>query len=159
MSQFRWTATGQNGDDRSFRIKAVARGESLAADGRSHGIHQRMPDPIRRDAGLTIELLLEGENAQSTHKPALHQPYAPWPPGPELRTNKIDIPHMLAAEHTRKAQVKCGKIRQNRDRWMAPIDFGDQALPRPAKCRQLVHNFHHAKHANLGSVDNRLHAG
>jgi hypothetical protein len=66
---------------------------------------------------------------------------------------------MLAAEHAREAQVKCGKISQNRDRWTAPIDFGDQASPGPAKCRQLVHDFHDAKHANVGSVDNRIHAG
>src|SRR4029077_16512711 len=103
MSQFRWTATRQNSNDGSFPIETVARSESLAADGRSHDIHQRMPDPVRPHAGLAVEILLERKNAQPAHKTALHQPHPPRPPGPQLRTNKIDIPHMLAAEHTREA--------------------------------------------------------
>src|SRR5580704_2486365 len=116
MSQFRWTATRQDGDDGSFRIKTVARGKGFAADGRSHDIHQRMPDPVRPHAGLAVEILLERKNAQAAYKTPLYQPHPPRPPGPELRTNKIDTPNMLAAEHTREAQVKCGKIGQNRDR-------------------------------------------
>src|SRR5580700_8563298 len=100
MSQFRWTATRQNSNDGSFRIEAVARSESLAADGRSHDIHQRMPYPVRPHAGLAVEILLEWENAQAAYKTPLYQPHPPRPPGPELRTNKIDISHMLAAEHT-----------------------------------------------------------
>src|SRR5579863_165728 len=129
MSQFRWTATRQNSDDGSFRIKTVARGESVAADGRAHSVHKRVSNPVRSHARLAVEILLEGKNAQPTHEAALHQPHPPRPPGPELRTNKIDIPYMLAAENTREAQVKCGKIRQNRNRWTALVDFGDQAFP------------------------------
>ena len=88
-----------------------------------------MTDPVRLHAGLAIELFLEMENAQATDKTALHQPDAPRPPGPELRTNEIDVPYALVAKNSREAQVKCGEIRQNCKGRIPPLDFGDQTFP------------------------------
>jgi hypothetical protein len=66
---------------------------------------------------------------------------------------------VLAAENTSEAQVKCGKIRQNRKRGIPPLDFGNQALPCSTKRRQFAHDFHDAKHTHVRSVDDCFDAG
>src|SRR5690242_5037774 len=132
MSQFAGAAARQHGDNRKPRIQSVTRGESLACNRRMHGIHERMPDPVCLHACLAVESFLEWKNAQTADKPSLHQPYTPGPPGPELRANKINVAHMLAAKHAREAQMKRGEIGQNCERRPAPLDFGNEPPPSTA---------------------------
>src|SRR5580700_10061061 len=118
-----------------------------------------MPNPVRWHAGLPIEIFLERKNTKGPHETAFHQANPPGAPGPELRTDEIDVTNTLAAENARETQMKCGKIGQDRKRRAAPLDFRKQAFPGSPKCRELADDLHDAKHTDLGDIDHRIDSG
>src|SRR5947209_17173241 len=68
MSQFARTATRQHGHDWKPGIQPIPQREGFARERSSDGIHKWMSDPVRLHTGLSVEILLEWENAQARTK-------------------------------------------------------------------------------------------
>src|SRR5262249_59999669 len=84
------TASRQERDDRLTRRKTKRREESLTGFDVGHDVQERMPDPLDRNAGLTVERLLELEDHQDAVGDPFHRLHPAGSPGPELRTDVVD---------------------------------------------------------------------
>src|SRR3989441_429671 len=118
-----------------------------------------MTDEAHRNAGVAIELLLEGENAECVLEPPLDQAHSPRPPRPELGADEIHIAHALPSQLARQSQVESWKIRQDGKRWLASRSLCYQAPHHPAKGRQPVQYLADPQNGDLGTVGHQFHAG
>src|SRR6202795_4751677 len=82
-----------------------------------------MADEFHGHTGVGVKFFFEMENAQRLCEPTPHQIHAPWPPGPELRADIIDVSNALGAQLARQPQMKTGEVRENRKRPPAALCF------------------------------------
>src|SRR6478736_2765923 len=95
VRDFSRAAPRQQGDDGFGRVQFERGRELRTRSFRRDVAHQRMSDKIRRHAACAIPILFEWKNAEPSNESPAHQVRAPWPPGPELRANKINILNAL----------------------------------------------------------------
>src|SRR5579864_7877071 len=106
MRYFVGTAARQKRDNRLARVQSTIRGKLRAWPLRRHLSHQRMANEIGFHAARAVPVLFKRENANSAHESPPHQVGAPGPPGPELRTHKVDVLHPLSFHGPRQSQMK-----------------------------------------------------
>src|SRR5215813_1776751 len=109
-SQFRSAAPRQNGNHRKQGVEAAA-GEEIGPGERwSNPANQRMTDEFHRNSSIAEELLFERKNAKRQREAAPHNAHPPGPPGPELRTNVINVAHAERFQLARQPQMESGKV-------------------------------------------------
>ena len=87
--------------------------ERFAALRGSHVANQRVSDEFHRHACVAEKLFLEWKDTQRQHETAAHDAYSPGTPGPELRTDVVNISDTERFQFPRKSQVEAGKVCEN----------------------------------------------
>jgi hypothetical protein len=103
----------KNCNQRFCRIEAVPHEERFAALRGSHVANQRVSDEFHRHACVAKKLFLEWKDTQRQRETAAHDAYSPGPPGPELRTDVVNISDTERFQFPRKSQVEAGKVSEN----------------------------------------------
>src|SRR6266446_4888955 len=75
-----------------------------------------MTDEFHRYTGIGIELLFKWEDAQRQSESPPDQIGAPGPPGPELRTDVVDVANAFWKQFARQPQMKTREVRKYRQR-------------------------------------------
>src|SRR5712664_114084 len=109
-------AARQDRDNRVPLYKTVFLAEFFPRQRCFHVSHQGMTDEFHRYTGIGVELFFKGEDAQRQSEPPPDQIRTPGPPGPELRTDVVDVSNALRAQFAREPQMKTRKIRKYRKR-------------------------------------------
>jgi hypothetical protein len=129
LRQLRGTAAGQHSYQRLSWIEPKFAAERGAIPRRVYRAYERVADEGGGHAGVAVKFLFERENAQRLGETAAHKIHAPWPPGPELRADVVNIFHAEGEQLARQAQMEARKIGENRELGFAALRFADQVLP------------------------------
>src|ERR1700730_10340470 len=152
MRDFSRAAPWQEDDNWLRRVQLECGSKLRTRSFRGDIANQRMPNKIRRDAACAIPILLEGKNAESSHESPAYQVRAPWPPGPELRANEINILNALSIQRSRQTQVKAREIRENREARLPLQGFADQTFPYAVQRGKFFGNFDDTDQRNFRAI-------
>src|SRR3981189_1420073 len=125
-------AARQDRDNRVPLYKTVFCAEFFPRQRRFHVSHQGMSDEFHRYTGIGVELLFKWEDAQSKSEPPPDQIRAPGPPGPELRTDVVNVSNAFWKQFARQPQMKTREVCKYCQRRAPAFPFVPQAPPPPA---------------------------
>src|SRR5690348_18435451 len=125
LAKFGGAASGEDGDEFFPRVEVLLAEKCLAIERGVHGADQRMADEFHGDSGFAVEFFFERENAEGLREAAADYAHAPGAPGPELRTDVVNVFNATAFEFAGQAQVEAGKIGEDGESGFAALGFGD----------------------------------
>src|SRR5713226_7646698 len=114
-----------------------------------HIANERVADKFHWNTGIGVKLFFKGKDTECVREPPPHQIHAPWPPGPELWANVIDVSNAFGAELARETQMKTREVRQNRKRRAAALGFIHEAPHGAEQGRQALQHLGDSYDRNL----------
>ena len=115
-------ASWKDDDDPVAFVDTGACAEIRAVQTGPNRFRQRVADVAGVHTALPVPAFLEGEDAQQPLNIASHGLGPALAPGPGLRSDQIDNWNSLSSQFLSEAQVKIGRIREDRE--VGPALFG-----------------------------------
>ena len=152
------TGAGENGDERKLRIEIVLTKEIVARLRGLDTADEGMADEFCGDARFGEECFFEGENTEGLREALANDPNTPGTPGPELRTDEIDVFCAVRTEFTGEAEVEAGKVGEDGKARLAAFCFRDEMAHGADERRQVAEDFGDADDGDFGVVSNDVNA-